>query len=61
LYILNTVYYIFTKEKVISLNTIEKAIELKDVENSLDNFAKQLFYVLLLEYPIKNQIGMKRL
>jgi tetratricopeptide (TPR) repeat protein len=42
--ILNTVYYSLIKENVIKLNTIEKMINLKDIENNLDNSSKIIFY-----------------
>ncbi len=45
LYILNTVYYTFIEKNVIKLNAIEKMVKLKDIEYSLDDFLKVLFYV----------------
>ena len=48
LLILNTVYYTFIKEEVISLDTIEKAIELRYIENNLDKYSKELFYATVI-------------
>ena len=47
-HILSTIYYTFIKEKVITLDIIERMINLKDVENKLDDNLKAMFYAIVI-------------
>ena len=55
--VLNTIYYIFTTEKVITLNTLEKILDISDIENKLDDFSKMIFYsnVIGVSYQESNR------
>ncbi len=44
LFILNTIYYTFTKEKVISPDIIENNLNLSDIEKKFDDYLKLLWY-----------------
>ncbi len=49
--ILNTVYSTLTIGNVLKLETIEKIIDLKDIDNKLDNFSKVVFYGRIIGGP----------